>query len=33
LFRDVGVRTYFVRDIARAMGDPATYIPETIRQM
>ncbi|HEV8214731.1 MAG TPA: hypothetical protein VGP95_02820, partial [Gemmatimonadaceae bacterium] len=33
LFRDVGVRTYFVRDIARALGDPATYIPETIRQM
>jgi len=33
LFRDVGVRSYFVRDIARALGDPATYIPETIRQM
>ena len=33
LFRDVGVRSYFVRDIARAMGDPATYVPETIRQM
>jgi phospholipid/cholesterol/gamma-HCH transport system permease protein len=33
LFRDVGVRSYFVRDIARALGDPATYVPETIRQM
>jgi phospholipid/cholesterol/gamma-HCH transport system permease protein len=33
LFRDVGVRGYFVRDIARAFGDPATYVPETIRQM
>jgi phospholipid/cholesterol/gamma-HCH transport system permease protein len=33
LFRGVGVRSYFVRDIARAMGDPATYVPETIRQM
>ena len=33
LFRDVGVRSYFVRDIARAFGDPATYVPETIRQM
>jgi phospholipid/cholesterol/gamma-HCH transport system permease protein len=33
LFRDVGLRTYFVRDIARAFGDPATYMPETLRQM
>lgn len=33
LFRDIGLRTYFVRDIGRAMGDPATYAPETIRQM
>ena len=33
LFRDVGVRTYFLRDIGRALGDPATYVPETIRQM
>ena len=24
LFRDVGRRTYFVRDIGRALGDPAT---------
>ena len=33
LFRDIGLRTYFFRDIARAFGDPATYAPETIRQM
>jgi len=33
LFRDVGLRTYFLRDIARGFGDPATYIPETVRQM
>jgi phospholipid/cholesterol/gamma-HCH transport system permease protein len=33
LFRDIGARTYFLRDIGRAFGDPATYVPETIRQM
>lgn len=33
LFRDIGLRAYFFREIARAFGDPATYIPETIRQM
>jgi len=33
LFRDIGRRGYFVRDISRAFGDPATYVPETIRQM
>ena len=33
IFRDIGLRTYFARDIARGMGDPATYVPETIRQM
>ena len=33
VFRDIGARTYFMRDIARAFGDPATYAPETIRQM
>jgi phospholipid/cholesterol/gamma-HCH transport system permease protein len=33
VFRDVGLRTYFFRDIARGFGDPATYVPETIRQM
>lgn len=33
LFRDIGLRTYFIRDILRGFGDPATYVPETIRQM
>ena len=33
IFRDIGQRTYFFRDIGRAFGDPATYAPETIRQM
>ena len=33
LFRDVGRRVYFARDIGRAFGDPATYAQETIRQM
>jgi phospholipid/cholesterol/gamma-HCH transport system permease protein len=33
LFRDIGLRAYFLRDIARGLGDPATYVPETIRQM
>jgi phospholipid/cholesterol/gamma-HCH transport system permease protein len=33
VFRDIGARSYFLRDIARAFGDPATYAPETIRQM
>lgn len=33
IFRDIGLRTYFARDIGRAFGDPATYVPETIRQM
>ncbi len=33
IFRDIGARTYFARDIARGLGDPATYVPETIRQM
>lgn len=33
LFARVGQRAYFVRDIGRAFKDPATYLPETIRQM
>jgi phospholipid/cholesterol/gamma-HCH transport system permease protein len=33
LFADIGLRTYFLRDIARGFGDPATYMPETVRQM
>ncbi|HVX40307.1 MAG TPA: ABC transporter permease [Gemmatimonadaceae bacterium] len=33
IFRDIGLRGFFVRDILRGLGDPATYVPETIRQM
>jgi phospholipid/cholesterol/gamma-HCH transport system permease protein len=33
IFRDIGVRALFARDIGRGFGDPATYVPETIRQM
>ncbi|HYD51831.1 MAG TPA: ABC transporter permease [Gemmatimonadaceae bacterium] len=33
MFAEIGRRGYFMRDVARAMGDPATYLPETIRQM
>ena len=32
-FRQVGARGYFLRDIGRAFGDPATFVPDTIRQM
>jgi phospholipid/cholesterol/gamma-HCH transport system permease protein len=32
-FRELGQRGYFLRDIGRAFGDPATFVPETIRQM
>jgi phospholipid/cholesterol/gamma-HCH transport system permease protein len=32
-FRQVGARGYFLRDMGRAFGDPATFVPETIRQM
>ncbi|HEX7977750.1 MAG TPA: ABC transporter permease [Gemmatimonadaceae bacterium] len=32
-FAQIGARGYFLRDIGRALGDPATFIPETIRQM
>ena len=32
-FSQVGARGYFVRDIGRALADPRTYVPETIRQM
>jgi phospholipid/cholesterol/gamma-HCH transport system permease protein len=32
-FHAVGARGYFIRDMGRALGDPATFIPETIRQM
>lgn len=32
-FAQVGARGYFLRDIGRALADPATFVPETIRQM
>ena len=32
-FAQIGARGYFLRDIGRALGDPATFVPETIRQM
>ena len=32
-FHQVGARGYFLRDTMRAFGDPATFVPETIRQM
>ena len=32
-FRQIGARGYFLRDTGRALGDPATFFPETIRQM
>ena len=32
-FRRVGAWSYFVRDIGRAFSEPATYGPETLRQM
>lgn len=32
-FSEIGKRGYFARDIVRALGDPATFVPETIRQM
>jgi phospholipid/cholesterol/gamma-HCH transport system permease protein len=33
LFSQVGARGYFMRDIFRALSDPRTFVPETIRQM
>lgn len=33
IFREIGERGYFSRDILRAFGDPATYVTESIRQM
>lgn len=33
LLAETGRRGYFMRDIIRAFADPATYMPETIRQM
>lgn len=33
IFDGVGSRGYFARDILRALGEPKTYLPETIKQM
>jgi len=33
LFGQIGARGYFMRDIFRALSDPRTFVPETIRQM
>ena len=33
VFRGIGLRTYFLRDVGRALADPATYLGETVRQM
>src|SRR5918998_6002851 len=32
-FAEVGRRGAYARDIGRALGDPATYVTETVRQM
>ena len=33
LFAEVGARGIFIRDSLRALGEPATYLRETLRQM
>jgi phospholipid/cholesterol/gamma-HCH transport system permease protein len=33
MFRGIGQRGYYLRDIGRAFADPATYAVETVRQM
>ena len=33
IFRHIGLRGFFVRDILRALGSPATYARESLRQM
>ncbi|MFN2564313.1 MAG: MlaE family ABC transporter permease [Gemmatimonadaceae bacterium] len=33
IFRAIGQRGFFMRDMARAFSEPRTYLPETIRQM
>jgi phospholipid/cholesterol/gamma-HCH transport system permease protein len=33
VFMDVGQRVFFMRDIVRALRDPGTYLPLTMRQM
>jgi phospholipid/cholesterol/gamma-HCH transport system permease protein len=32
-FEGVGKRVFFLRDTARGLADPRTYLPETVRQM
>ena len=32
-FEGIGERVYFLRDVVRALGAPATYLPQLIRQM
>jgi phospholipid/cholesterol/gamma-HCH transport system permease protein len=33
LFRGIGKRAYFARDIGRALGEPGTWMGETVHQM
>ena len=33
LFAQIGARGFFIRDTLRGFSEPATFIPETIRQM
>jgi phospholipid/cholesterol/gamma-HCH transport system permease protein len=33
VFRDIGKRAYFAREVARAFAEPRTYMPEVVRQM
>jgi phospholipid/cholesterol/gamma-HCH transport system permease protein len=33
LFYQIGSRTYYIRDTLRGLSEPATYVPETFRQM
>ena len=32
-FGGVGLRAFFLRDVLRALAEPATYLPQTIKQM
>src|SRR5947208_4104606 len=33
IFRHIGLRGYFLRDIIRALGEPGTWVGEMVRQM
>jgi phospholipid/cholesterol/gamma-HCH transport system permease protein len=33
VFRDIGKRAYFAREVVRAFAEPRTYMPEVVRQM